>query len=349
LRDLLVLSVALFCAGASAQKPAQKAPNPAAEPFALSKLARAGGRFGMLLRQFKADEPMLPDRHEAGAKPAMAEYQSACDVPAGYWVWQKPYWFVFRDGPDTAPQPHGWSAAAACGAPDTPEPGHHETAWAAREPDALREWLLLEYDAPVKLVSVEVHETDNPGALAAISILQPDGEELELWRAGESKPVAEKARELQLDVPLGFVAERVLLRFHSEQIPGRSAIDAVGLKDDKGTMHWASRAEASSTFAATVEAVRIGALRGVVLRPVAPAIPPRVVPPRPRFVLEGPRLDVEQVVVRRAPAGALVPAAAAVAGEVEKLRAQVAELQAKVKVLEEALAREKAKQEKQGK
>jgi uncharacterized protein YlxW (UPF0749 family) len=38
-----------------------------------------------------------------------------------------------------------------------------------------------------------------------------------------------------------------------------------------------------------------------------------------------------------------------VAGEVEKLRAQVAELQAKVKVLEEALAREKAKQEKQGK
>ena len=45
-----------------------------------SRQARTNGRFGMLLRQFRADEPALGEHHEAGARPAAAVYQGARDV-----------------------------------------------------------------------------------------------------------------------------------------------------------------------------------------------------------------------------------------------------------------------------
>jgi hypothetical protein len=328
----------------------------APEPFALSKHARAGGKFGMLLKQFKADEPMLPARHEAGEKPAMAEYQDARDLPAGFWVWQRPYWFVFRDGPDTTSEQRQWGPEAACGPPDTPGPGDSGSAWAMKTRDAKCEWLLVEYDAPVKLVSVEVHENFTPGALVSIEVLRPDGELVELWR-GEAKPVADKGRVLKLDVPLGFVAERVLLRFDSEMVAGWNEIDAVGLKDDKGKMHWAKRAEASSTYADVAGDAAPPA--GVILRPV-----PVLAPAPLRIEFERPALDLlleaKRVPVLRparlpllapAPLPVAVPAPGPVAdGAAEqKLQERVAELEARVKALEEALVREKAKAGKQGK
>jgi hypothetical protein len=337
---------------------AQKVQNPAPEPFAMNKLARAGGKFGMLLRQFKADEPTLPERHEAGAKEAVAEYQGARDLPAGYWVWQKPYWFVFRDGPGTELAQRHWGPEAACGAPDTPEPGDHHSAWATKEQDEKGEWLLLEYEAPVKLVSVEVHETYNPGALASVAILLPDGEVLELWRAPEVKAAAEKGRVLQLDVPLGFQVERVLLRFDSEKVTGWNEIDAVGLKDDKGKMHWASRAVASSTYAEASEA-GAGAPGGggvPVILGGARFVPARVVPLEielPRVVVEAPVVEFRRKVVFGAIAPDVVvgPGAGGAAGggdaELMQMRKRVGDLEARVKELEAELAREKAA--KQGK
>src|SRR5262245_20109413 len=87
---------------------AQRAP----DLFAVGNKARDGGRFSMLLRQFRADEPALPERSEAGFREATAQYQGARDIPAGHWVWQKPYWFVFRDGPDAAVQQRQWGPEA---------------------------------------------------------------------------------------------------------------------------------------------------------------------------------------------------------------------------------------------
>jgi hypothetical protein len=305
----------------------------------------------MLLRQWKADEPTLPDHHEAGAKEAVAEYQGARDLPAGFWVWQKPYWFVFRDGPGRTLEPRQWGPEAACGPPDAHEPGAQRAVWSLKRGEAKSEWLLLEYDEAVKLVSVEVHETLNPGALASIAILRPNGELVELWRAAEAKPVGDKERVLKLDMPLGFQAERVLLRFDSKKVAGRTAIDAVGLKDDKGKLHWAARAEASSSLA---EIQRLLGLRGMILRPAA------VPAPRPlRIELDKPPVEVDRFAALRAAAfglrraGVLVPAAGVVPaaapgpgaeGDAEKmLRERVAELEAKVVELEESLARERAK------
>src|SRR6185436_21074825 len=47
----------------------------APDHFAASRNARAAGRFGMLLRQFKADEPALAEHHEAGFRGTTQVYQ----------------------------------------------------------------------------------------------------------------------------------------------------------------------------------------------------------------------------------------------------------------------------------
>ena len=315
--------VLLLSVGAVAQKSAP-------DLFAAGKAARADGRFHMLLRQFRADEPALPERHEAGAKPAVAEYQGQKDLPAGHWVWAKPYWFLFRDGPDAPPQNRQWGPEQACGAPDTHEAADRATAWAAQEQDTAGEWLLLEYATPVRVVRIDVHETWCPGALAALAILTPQGEEIELWRHAEPKAPAEPGRVLQLEVPVGFVVERVLLRFASEKVPGWNEIDAVGLLDDKGKQHWATRAEASSTYAAKTEQQALGgallvapAGGGLLLAPVAVDAQPAVELPRERIVVS-PERDAPDV-----------PAAA----EITQLRARIAELQAQVQRLEAELRR----------
>ena len=308
--------------------------------FATSKLARSNDRFRMLLRQFRADEPTLPEHHEAGAKPATATYQAATDIPAGHWVWQKPYWFVFRDGPDQVQPFRPWGPEAACGAPDTQHPGDNGSAWATKEEDAKNEWLLLEYDSPVRATALEVHETFNPGAVAAVAILTPQGEVLELWRNREVKATEEKGRVLQIDLPIGFEVERVLLSFASETVPGWNEIDAVGLRDDKGKLHWASHAEASSTYADVApQPAAAGVLGGVVFRNVQ-GQPLNVQVQLPRVVFQAQQLQQAQVARRLQP---IQFGAIADDGEKEKLRQRVTELEARVKQLEDELARAKAR------
>lgn len=352
-RPSVAVLIALVWSMPVAELRAQNAPKSPPDLFAASRKARAGG-FGMLLRQFRADEPTLAEHHEAGRKPATAVYQGARDVPEGFWVWQKPFWFVFRDGPDALAVKRSWGTEAACGAPDTPNAGDKDTAWATLEQDAKDEWLLLEYASPVRVTAIEVHENFNPGAIASVSIFRPDGTELELWRNPAVKPPAEAARVLQVDIPIGFEVERVKLRFASESVPGWNEIDAVGLRDDKGKVHWASRATASSTYAdqgAPAAGAAVGA--GQVVFIGGWQVQPQVVQlggerveiapvqiELPRLVVQAQELKVDNLgveLVKHAP----LPAAVA-GDETTKLRDRVAELEAKVKELEAELARKNA-------
>jgi hypothetical protein len=324
-------------------KPARAAP----DLFAASREARDGGRFGMLLRQFRADEPTLPARHEAGQKPATPAYQGARDIPAGHWVWRKPYWFVFRDGPGDAPQQRQWGPEAACGAPDTPQPGDSSSAWAMNERDAKDEWLLLEYETPVRATAIEVHETFNPGALEAVSILTPQGEVLELWRNREVKAAEEKGRVLQIDLPLGFEVERVLLQFASDAVPDWNEIDAVGLRDDRGKVHWASRAEGSSTYADTnaqAAAPGIVGQRQQLAWGAFQVQPLRVQVELPRLVVQAREVQVAQPLVWQVarPRGLAVQFTPAEDAEKKQLAERVRTLEARVAELEAELARKKA-------
>jgi hypothetical protein len=248
-----------------AQEPAPGAATTKAtpkDPFATVRAARDGDRYQMLLRQFRADEPALPERHEAGRRDAVAAYGGQRDLPAAHWVWVRPCWFLFRDGPEDAAPSRPSGPEQACGAPDTPEAGDQLSAWASREQDAEGEWLLLEFGAPIRATKLEVHETFNPGALARVTVFNHDGDELEVWQARDVAAVAEPKRTLAIDLPLGFVVERVRLHLQSERVPGWNEIDAVGLHDDQGHVHWAARAVASSTFAEREPLGRLPLARG---------------------------------------------------------------------------------------
>lgn len=321
-----VLSVLPFAAALPAQVPGVEAR--AKDPFAVVRQARAGG-YRMLLRQFRAEEPQLGDRHEAGARPAMPAYGAERDLPAAHWVWVRPSWFLFRDGPGEDLARTSWGPEHACGAPDTPEAGDHGTAWATREEDAAGEWLLLEYGAPVRATRLEVHETFHPGALARVTIFHGDGEELEVWKAPQTGPADEPKRALVVDLPLGFTVERVRLHLHSEAVPGWNEIDAVGLHDDRGRVHWAACAEASSTFANAEQRVRL--VRAVV------AVRPAVVEIDVASAVRRAEVPLQVEVTRRALPGDAAPAArvaalaariAALEAELARLRAELAKLQA---------------------
>ena len=332
---LLPAADELMAQNAPPAVPLSNAPPSGREPFALARVARDGDRFKMLLRQFRAVEPALHGREEAGHRDAIAEYQGARDLPAAHWVWVEPYWFLFRDGPDEQVAARSWGSEQACGAPDTPEAGDHGTAWASREQDAGTEWLLLEFGAPVRATKVEIHETFNPGALESIAILDPTGAELEVWRAGKVAAASEAARDLRLDLPLGFTVERLKLYLRSEVVPGWNEIDAVGLHDDKGKVHWAERAEASSTYA-----------------DVAPAQPQRVfnVQFQQRVAQAAFHVQFAEVAfqrvqqpldirVRELPQVAFKPAFVQPAADAGRaaLQAKVAELEAKVAALQQEL------------
>lgn len=286
-----------------------------ADPFAAGRAARDGGRYRMLLRQFRAEEPALPDRHVAGFCEATAAHGAERDLPAAHWVWVRPFWFLFRDGPGAQDEARAWGPERACGAPDTPEPGDHQTAFATLEPDGGPQWLLLEYAAPVRAAVLVVHESFNPGALAAVAILDPAGREIEVWR-GTAGKVEEAARTLRIDLPLGFLVERVKLRLECAAVPGWNEIDAVGLQDDRGTVHWAARAAASSTYAER----DAGGGRAAVAVPVpAPGLP-----------------------------GGAAAAPAARPPEAEAARAaraaRIAELEEQIEALQQELARLRAEQ-----
>lgn len=307
---------------------------PATELFAASKAARADGRFRMLLRQFRAYEPTLPERHEAGLRPACADHQGHTGIPAGHWVWVRPFWFVFRDGPDEPSPNRQWGPEQACGAPDTLEAADRATAWASRLPDEGQQWLLLEYATPVRMAKLCVHESFQPGALAAVAVLTPQGEELELWRNDTPKPPEEASRVLQLDVPVGFVVERVLLRFACDRVPGWNEIDAVGIVDVQGVTHWAAAAEASSTYADALEAAVVP------IGPVAPgaAAGPAEAPAAGAAAEARPARPVQRLVVDLG-GTAEPPPAPPTLEQFERMQQRILELEAQVRALEARLRR----------
>ncbi len=307
--------VASFAAVASAQ-------TQVTDLFEVGRKARADGRYGMLLRQFRPAKRPLPERQECGFRATVGKCGDERDIPAGHWVWQAPYWFVFRDGPDYAKPNRPWGPEAACGKPDTPGHGDHRSAYATLGENDEGEWLLLEYERPVRIAAIEVHENFNPGAIVAVSIFRPNGEEVELWHNANPGPLRMTGRVLKVDVPLGFVAERVKLTFACEKVKGWNEIDAVGLRDPAGELHWASRAAAHTTYATQV---------------AEPVAAPPVVPP---VIVAGP------IVVEPPVAEPTAEAKAAIAAEeAEALAMAQTVTQAKIAELEAAMAKIRAQLE----
>jgi hypothetical protein len=81
-------------------------------------------------------------------------------------------------------------------------------------------------------------------------------------------------------VDFAFKTNRVKLYLDSKGVPGWNEIDAVGLRESGGKTHWATSADASSTYADQGGGGRVI----FIVPPLGPAlapIPPPVIPPPP--------------------------------------------------------------------
>jgi hypothetical protein len=244
--------------------------------------ASVGGRYAMLLRQIPVpqDREKESDFREAGRR-EVKEYAGFTDLPAGYWVYVYPCWYVWRDlTAQPKPAPRAWGPEQATGPPDTPGAGDIQTAWASLTQDDQDEWLLLEYAEPVVPEAVLVHETYNPGALYRVTLFKLTGEEVEVWKGKDPTPVNSGRGVSEVKFRIRFKTNRVKIYLASKDVPGWNEIDAVGLRDTTGKTHWAARAEASSTYAQLAGGMPAAPVR-IILRPAPAAVPLPLLPPMP--------------------------------------------------------------------
>jgi hypothetical protein len=151
-----------------------------------------------------------------------------------------------------------WGPEQATGAPDTPDAGDRATAWASRTPDGQDEWLELTYATPVHPQGVLIVESFNPGAVYQVELFTPEGQVAALW-TGKDPTAPGSGRGLSfIPVQSARKVNRVKIYLASREVPGWNEIDAVGLLDVEGKLHWAAEAKASSTYADEAAAPGIG-------------------------------------------------------------------------------------------
>jgi beta-lactamase regulating signal transducer with metallopeptidase domain len=228
-----------------------------AKPLTLEeslRKARADGKYEMLLRQIKvpADADKYGSFHDLGRRD-QREYAGHQDLPAGHWVYVAPYWYIWRDL-SAAPKPkRQWGPEQATGPPDTwPMSGDIPTAWASLTEDGQDEWLLLEYAEPVRPNAVLVYETFNPGAVNRVTVFKLDGEEVEVFKGKDPSPTDKPTGLSVIPIKVNFKINRIKLYINSKDVPGWNEVDAVGLREASGKVHWATAADASSTYAQLV-------------------------------------------------------------------------------------------------
>ena len=141
-----------------------------------------------------------------------------------------------------------WGPEQATGAPDTPSPGDHSSAWASATQDGQAEWLALRWRQPVEAAAIHIHQSYNPGAIDRVSVALGDGSEQTVWSSADGP--AQPANVLVVPLTPPRRIDRVKLSIDSMRVPGWNEIDAVALADPAGAIHTADRAEASSTYAA---------------------------------------------------------------------------------------------------
>jgi beta-lactamase regulating signal transducer with metallopeptidase domain len=146
-------------------------------------------------------------------------------------------------------QPRPWGPEQATGAPNCPDGGDNQQAWASLTEDGQDEWLILTYAEAVQPVGILIWENYNPGAVNKVSIFTSDDLEQEVWKGKDPSPVGSGRGMSLIPVKVGVKINRIKLYLSSRDVKGWNEIDAVGLLDANGKTHWASKAEASTSYA----------------------------------------------------------------------------------------------------
>ena len=212
--------------------------------------ARCNGKYVMLLRQFKVekDRAMYNDFQDLGERD-MREYGGESNLPKGYWVYVYPYWYIWRDLTSKTKPRRSWGPEQVVGEPDAPESGDSVNAWASLTADGQEEWLLLEYGQFILPRSVHVYENYAPGALSRITVFRLDGTEVEVWKGKDPTSPDEDHGVSVVPIKIDFKINRIKIYLDSQNVPNWNEVDAVGLRDADGKMHWVTACDASTTYA----------------------------------------------------------------------------------------------------
>jgi len=155
---------------------------------------------------------------------------------------------VSSHSPDGQLLERSWGPEQVLGPPNTHAAGDIPTAWAPRSSQGGRdEWLQVNYDRAVDISEIRVRETYNPGAIAKLAAVLPDGQEVVIWE-GEAPP-AQAPVDTGFSAPAGIQAQSVKIYLDRTRAPGWNEIDAVELVARDGTRQWASSAAASTSYA----------------------------------------------------------------------------------------------------
>ena len=142
-----------------------------------------------------------------------------------------------------------WSPEQATGAPDSPSAGDQRTAWATDAVDAPGEWLELSYAEPLVPKEIDVYENFNPGAVVRIGAFdEASGREKVVFNGPDPTPPGTPIGVSHIPLNQRIATKRVKLYLDSQHVPGWNEIDAVGLIDGGGAVHWASDARASTWY-----------------------------------------------------------------------------------------------------
>ena len=76
----------------------------------------------------------------------------------------------------------GYAAEQATGAPDTPDCGDHETAWASEEGLTI-DWLEIQYDTPVIPIEINIYESHTPTQVSLVELVDTSGFYHEVYSA----------------------------------------------------------------------------------------------------------------------------------------------------------------------
>jgi hypothetical protein len=139
-----------------------------------------------------------------------------------------------------------WGPEQLVGPPNTLDAGDQTTAWAQYTSNGGDEWLQVTFEKSVDIAEVIVRETYNPGTVAKVAAVLPNGQETAIWEGTE--PAIQAPVDMSFPTTQKVNANTIKVYLDRRRARGWNEIDAVELVGRDGSRQWAASATVSSAY-----------------------------------------------------------------------------------------------------
>lgn len=140
-----------------------------------------------------------------------------------------------------------WGPEQLIGPPNGSAGQDSASAWASRQQDDGEEWVDLDFAPVADAVGIEIHETYCPGSVSRVTTRDEHGREITLWTGTAARSGDHRVLRIPISPARAITNAKITLA--SDVVSGWNEIDAVGVTDARGVTHWATGADASSSYA----------------------------------------------------------------------------------------------------